>query len=147
MAPTRKTFVVKKEETDRRWHVVDVSGKTLGRAATAIAHLLRGKHKPTFTPHVDNGDFVIVINAAKVALTGKKLTDKLYYDHTLFPGGLKTRTAEQVLAKHPEDLVKRAVKGMLPKGPLGRRLFTKLKVYAEAEHPHEAQQPQVFQLP
>jgi large subunit ribosomal protein L13 len=147
MAPTRRTLLVKKEEADRKWHVVDVSGKTLGRAATAIAHLLRGKHKPTFTPHVDNGDFVIVINAHKVKLTGQKLTDKLYRDHSLFPGGLKTRTAEQMLAKHPEQLVKRAVKGMLPKGPLGRRLYTKLKVYAAAEHPHEAQQPTVFQLP
>ncbi|HEY3357882.1 MAG TPA: 50S ribosomal protein L13 [Polyangia bacterium] len=147
MAPTRRTFVVKKEEADRRWHVVDVSGKTLGRAATAIAHLLRGKHKPTFTPHVDNGDFVVVINAQKVKLSGKKLTDKLYYDHTLFPGGLKIKSAEQMLSKHPEALIKRAVKGMLPKGPLGRKLYTKLKVYAAAEHPHEAQQPQVFQLP
>jgi large subunit ribosomal protein L13 len=146
MAPTRKTFLVKKEEADRRWHVVDVTGKTLGRAATQIAHLLRGKHKPSFTPSVDNGDFVIVINADKVKLTGKKWTDKLYYDHTLFPGGLRIKSAEQLMAKHPEDLVKRAVKGMLPKGPLGRRLFTKLKVYAAAEHPHEAQMPQPFQL-
>jgi large subunit ribosomal protein L13 len=147
MEPNRKTFVVKKEEAERSWHVVDVSGKILGRAATAIAHLLRGKHKPTFTPHVDNGDFVVVVNADKVKLTGKKLKGKLYYDHSLFPGGLKTKTAGQMLAKHPEELVKRAVWGMLPKGPLGRKLYRKLKVYAAAEHPHEAQQPKVFVLP
>jgi len=147
MGLNRKTFVVKKAEAERNWHVVDVSGKTLGRAATAIAHLLRGKHKPTFTPHVDMGDFVVVINADKVKLTGRKLEGKLYYDHSLFPGGLKTKTAGQLLAKHPEELVKRAVRGMLPKGPLGRRLYSKLKVYAAAEHPHEAQQPKVFVLP
>ncbi len=146
MTRNRKTFSAKKGELERAWHVVDVDGKTLGRAATQIAQLLRGKHKPTFTPHVDMGDFVIVINAHKVRLTGKKMTDKLYYDHSLFPGGLKTKTAEQMLAKHPEELVKRAVWGMLPKGPLGRKLYRKLKVYAAAEHPHEAQQPQVFQV-
>ena len=146
MTHNRKSFSAKKGEIERAWHVVDVDGKTLGRAATQIAHLLRGKHKPTFTPHVDMGDFVIVINAQKVRLTGKKMTGKLYYDHTLFPGGLKTKTAEQLLAKHPEELVKRAVWGMLPKGPLGRKLYKKLKVYAAAEHPHEAQQPQVFQV-
>ena len=146
MTHNRKTYSAKKGEIERAWHVVDVDGKTLGRAATQIAQLLRGKHKPTFTPHVDMGDFVIVINAHKVRLTGRKMTDKLYYDHTLFPGGLKTKTAEQMLAKHPEELVKRAVWGMLPKGPLGRKLYRKLKVYAAAEHPHEAQQPQVFQV-
>ncbi|MBI5479107.1 MAG: 50S ribosomal protein L13 [Deltaproteobacteria bacterium] len=146
MTQNRKTYSAKKGEVERAWHVVDVDGKTLGRAATQIAQLLRGKHKPTFTPHVDMGDFVIVINAHKVRLTGKKLTDKLYRDHSLFPGGLKTKTAEQMLAKHPEELVKRAVWGMLPKGPLGRKLYRKLKVYAAAEHPHEAQQPQAFQV-
>ncbi len=146
MTRNRKTFSAKKGELERAWHVVDVDGKTLGRAATQIAQLLRGKHKPTFTPHLDMGDFVIVINAHKVRLTGKKMTDKLYYDHTLFPGGLKTKTAEQMLAKHPEELVKRAVWGMLPKGPLGRKLYKKLKVYAAAEHPHEAQLPQAFQV-
>ena len=146
MTQNRKTYSAKKGELERAWHVVDVDGKTLGRAATQIAQLLRGKHKPTFTPHVDMGDFVIVINAQKVRLTGKKMTGKLYQDHTLFPGGLKTKTAEQMLAKHPEELVKRAVWGMLPKGPLGRKLYRKLKVYATAEHPHEAQQPQVFQV-
>jgi large subunit ribosomal protein L13 len=146
MTQNRKTYSAKKGEIERAWHVVDVDGKTLGRAATQIAQLLRGKHKPTFTPHVDMGDFVIVINAHKVRLTGKKMTGKLYYDHTLFPGGLKTKTAEQMLAKRPEELVKRAVWGMLPKGPLGRKLYRKLKVYASAEHPHEAQLPQPFQV-
>ena len=144
MTQNRKTYSAKKGELERAWHVVDVDGKTLGRVATQIAHLLRGKHKPTFTPHVDMGDFVIVINAHKVRLTGRKMTGKLYHDHTLFPGGLKTKTAEQMLAKHPEELVKRAVWGMLPKGPLGRKLYRKLKVYAAAEHPHEAQVPQPF---
>jgi large subunit ribosomal protein L13 len=146
MTRNRKTYSAKKGEIERAWHVVDVDGKTLGRVATQIAQLLRGKHKPTYTPHVDMGDFVIVINAHKVRLTGKKMTGKLYYDHTLFPGGLKTKTAEQMLGKHPEELVKRAVWGMLPKGPLGRKLYKKLKVYATAEHPHEAQMPQAFQV-
>jgi len=146
MTQNRKTYSAKKGEIERAWHVVDVDGKTLGRAATQIAMLLRGKHKPTFTPHVDMGDFVIVINAHKVRLTGNKMTGKLYHDHTLFPGGLKTKTAEVLLAKHPEELVKRAVWGMLPKGPLGRKLYRKLKVYAAAEHPHEAQVPQPFQV-
>jgi large subunit ribosomal protein L13 len=146
MTQNRKTYSAKKGEVERLWHVVDVDGKTLGRAATHIAQLLRGKTKPTFTPHVDAGDFVVVINAHKVRLTGKKMTDKLYRDHTQFPGGLKTKTAEQMLSKHPEELVKRAVWGMLPKGPLGRKLYKKLKVYATAEHPHEAQQPQPFQV-
>jgi large subunit ribosomal protein L13 len=140
----RMTRSAKKGEIERQWRLVDVGGKTLGRVATQIATLLRGKHKPTFTPHVDMGDFVVVINAEKVRLTGKKLTDKLYRDHTLFPGGLKTKTAAEMLARHPEELVRRAVWGMLPKGPLGRKLYRKLKVYAGAEHPHEAQQPEAF---
>src|SRR5215813_8403342 len=116
----QKTKQLKKEEADeaRKWWVVDISGKTLGRAATKIAHVLRGKHKPTYTPHVDCGDFVIVVNAHKVSLTGKKWTDKIYYDHTLFPGGIVKTPAEKLLARHPEDLIKRAVWGMLPKGPL-----------------------------
>ncbi len=143
---SRRTYCAKKGEVERTWRVVDVSGKTLGRVATHIATLLRGKHKPTFTPHVDTGDFVVVINAEKVRLTGKKLTDKLYRDHTLFPGGLKTNSAEKMLAKHPEELVKRAVWGMLPKGPLGRKLYRKLKVYAGPEHPHEAQQPEADKI-
>jgi len=146
MKLNRKTYSAKKGEVERVWHIVDVEGKTLGRAATQIATLLRGKHKPVFTPHVDAGDFVIVINADKVRLTGRKWTDKMYYDHSLYPGGLKVKSAETMRAKHPEELVKRAVWGMLPKGPLGRKLFKKLKVYASPTHPHEAQTPRVFQL-
>ncbi len=126
---------------DRKWHVVDVAGLTLGRAATQIAHLLRGKHKPAFTAHVDSGDFVVVLNAAKVALTGNKLQGKLYYRHSLHPGGLTTFTAEQLLKRNPQELIERAVWGMLPKGPLGRRVYKKLKVYAGDKHPHVAQKP------
>ena len=126
---------------DRKWHVVDVGGLTLGRAATQIAHLLRGKHKPSYTPHVDSGDFVVVINAGKVALTGNKLQGKLYYRHSLYAGGLTTFTAEQLLKRNPQELVERAVWGMLPKGPLGRRIYKKLKVYAGDKHPHGAQKP------
>lgn len=148
MAKLQKTLQLKKEAADdqRKWYVVDVSGKTLGRAATAIAHVLRGKHKPQYTPHVDTGDFVIVVNADKVKLTGKKLTDKIYYDHTLFPGGIVRTPAEKLLIKHPEDLIKRAVWGMLPKGPLGRRIYKKLKVYASPNHDHAAQQPEPLTL-
>ena len=126
---------------EHAWFVADVGGKTLGRAATRIASVLRGKHRPTFTTHADAGDFVVVINAEKVVLTGNKWSDKVYRDHSLFPGGLKTKTASQLRDKHPTDLVKRAVWGMLPKGPLGRRIYKKLKVYAGTEHPHKAQQP------
>ena len=125
----------------RSWYIADVEGLTLGRAATKIADVLRGKHRPTFTAHADAGDFVVVINAAKVKLTGKKWSIKLYRDHSLFPGGLRTQTAEQLVKRHPTDLVERAVWGMLPKGPLGRRIYKELKVYAGAEHPHVAQQP------
>jgi large subunit ribosomal protein L13 len=128
------------------WFVADVQDKTLGRAATKIASVLRGKHRPTYTKHADAGDFVVVINADKVRLTGKKWSIKLYRDHTLFPGGLKTFTAEELLRRHPADLIKRAVWGMLPKGPLGRRLYKKLKVYAGSEHPHAAQQPKPLAL-
>ena len=135
-----------KGDFQHSWYVADVGGKTLGRAATKIADVLRGKHRPTFTAHADAGDFVVVINAHKVQLTGKKWQTKSYYDHTLFPGGLETRSAETLLAQHPEDLVKRAVWGMLPKGPLGRRIYKKLKVYAGTEHPHSAQQPKPLVL-
>jgi large subunit ribosomal protein L13 len=128
------------------WYIADVGGKTLGRAATKIASVLRGKHRPSFTTHADAGDFVVVINAEKVHLTGKKWTDKVYQDHSLFPGGLKTKSAAQLRDRHPTDLVKRAVWGMLPKGPLGRRIYKKLKVYAGAEHPHAAQQPKPLAL-
>jgi large subunit ribosomal protein L13 len=138
--PSRKTFVAK-EPFARSWYVADVAGLTLGRAATKIASVLRGKHRPTYTPHMDAGDFVVVINADKVSLTGTKWDTKEYVDHSLFPGGTKTQSAKQLLQRHPTDLVERAVWGMLPKGPLGRRLYKKLKVYAGTEHPHVAQQP------
>lgn len=140
----RKTFQVKKEDAQRGWFVVDVAGKVLGRAATQIAHVLRGKHKPQFTPHVDNGDFVVVINADKIQLTGNKLTDKFYYRHSNHPGGFREISAERLLQTKPEELVRFAVKGMLPRGPLGRKLFKKLKVYAKPEHPHAAQQPKTL---
>jgi large subunit ribosomal protein L13 len=148
MTQPKKTVLLTKEQAEeqRKWYVADVAGKTLGRAATAIAHVLRGKHKPTFTPHQDAGDYVIVINADKVKLTGKKLTDKLYYDHTLFPGGIKRTPAEEMLRTHPEELIKRAVWGMLPKGPLGRRIYKKLKVYAAPVHEHAAQQPETLSI-
>jgi len=139
-APSHRKTVAANKTVARSWYVADVSGKTLGRVATKIASVLRGKTKANFTPHVDTGDFVVVINAEKVRLSGKKWTDKLYYDHSLFPGGLRTLSAKQLLERHPTDLVKRAVWGMLPKGPLGRRVYKKLKVYAGAEHPHKAQQ-------
>jgi large subunit ribosomal protein L13 len=146
-APTHHhpTFVAKKGD-EKSWYVADVQGKILGRAATRIAAVLRGKHRATFTPHEDAGDFVVVINADKVRLTGNKMSGKLYYDHSLFPGGLRTNSAEQLLQRHPTDLVKRAVWGMLPKGPLGRRIYKKLKVYVGAEHPHGAQQPKALAL-
>jgi large subunit ribosomal protein L13 len=139
--PNQKTVLATPASVEHKWHVIDLAGLTLGRAATQIAHVLRGKHKPTFTPHVDTGDFVIVVNAHKVKLTGRKWETKLYRDHTLFPGGLTTRTAEQLLAHKPTELIRRAVRGMLPKGPLGRRIVKKLKIYAQAEHPHTAQMP------
>ena len=126
----------------KSWHVADVEGQTLGRAATKIASILRGKHRPTYTTHADAGDFVVVINAEKVKLTGNKWSGKVYHDHSLFPGGMRTQSAETLVKRHPTDLVKRAVWGMLPKGPLGRQIYKKLKVYAGANHPHAAQQPQ-----
>jgi len=145
-APTPRPTFQAKEPFARSWYVADVSGKTLGRAATRIADVLRGKHRPTFTTHMDAGDFVVVINAAKVRLTGKKWDDKKYYDHSLFPGGVREQSAKQLMQRHPTDLVERAVWGMLPKGPLGRRIYKKLKVYAGAEHPHIAQQPKPLAL-
>ncbi len=126
----------------RRWYVVDAQGKILGRMATEIARVLRGKHKPVFTPNVDAGDFVIVVNARGVKLSGKKLDKKVYYRHTEYPGGIRERTAAKMLAEKPEELVRLAVKGMLPKNRLSRKLVTKLKVYPNAEHPHDAQKPQ-----
>jgi large subunit ribosomal protein L13 len=138
--------MAKPGEVVRRWVVVDVSGKVLGRAATEIARLLRGKHRPTFTPHVDAGDFVVVVNADKVVLTGDKLDKKVYWRHTLFPGGERPTTARQMLDTKPEEAIKKAVKGMLPKNHLGRELLKKLKVYSGAEHPHTAQNPQPYAL-
>ncbi len=143
MAKTRSTTLLTSEAAlaDRKWHVVDVAGLTLGRAITTVATLIRGKHKPTFTPHVDSGDFVVVINASKVVLTGNKMEGKLYYKHTLFPGGIKSFTAEQLIARNPKEVIERAVWGMLPKGALGRKMIKKLKVYAGDKHPHAAQKP------
>jgi len=134
-------LTTKAAQSDRKWHVVDVAGMTLGRACTEIAHVLRGKHKPAYTPHVDSGDFVVVVNASKISLTGKKMQGKIYYQHSLFPGGMTTFTAEQLIARKPQELIERAVWGMLPKGALGRRIYKKLKVYAGDKHPHTAQKP------
>ena len=139
-----KTQSAKLEDVERKWFVVDAEGQVLGRLASNIASILRGKHKPIFTPHVDTGDFVVVINADKVKLTGRKETDKLYQHHTGWIGGLVTQTAAEIRKKAPEDLVKKAVKGMIPRGPLGRQVFTKLKVYAGGEHPHSAQKPETL---
>ncbi|MBK7536539.1 MAG: 50S ribosomal protein L13 [Myxococcales bacterium] len=145
---TQKSFWLSKEagEAQREWFVVDASGQTLGRLASRIALVLRGKHKPTYTPNVDMGDFVIVLNAGDVQLTGTKPDKKLYYHHTLFPGGLKTKLAKQVLATEPERAIREAVWGMLPKGPLGRRIIKKLKIYRGAQHEHTAQQPRVLEI-
>ena len=141
-----KTYQAKKEERDNQWYLVNAEGKVLGRLATGLAERLRGKHKPIFTPHVDNGDFLVVINAEKVVLTGKKLKDKKYYNYSGYPGGLKEVSAEKLLAKKPTELLKIAVKGMLPKTSLGRQMFKKLKVYAGSTHPHEAQKPAALDL-
>ena len=141
-----KTFSAKPHEVRREWLVVDAAGKTLGRLPTEIASRLRGKHKPEFTPHVDTGDYIVVINAEKVAVTGRKMTDKVYYHHTGHIGNLKSITLEKQLQKHPERVIQTAVKGMLPKNPLGRAMFRKLKVYAGEQHPHEAQQPRALDI-
>ena len=135
------TVSTKPAEVKREWFVVDAEGKTLGRLATEIAHRLRGKHKPEFTPHVDTGDYIVVVNAEKVHVTGKKATDKMYHRHTGYIGGLKSISFEDQIAQHPTRVIEAAVKGMLPKGPLGRAMYSKLKVYAGGAHPHAAQQP------
>ena len=140
------TFMQKKETVERKWYVVDAEGKTLGRLATRVATVLRGKHKPTYTPHVDCGDYVIVINADKVVLTGNKLNDKMYYNHSGFPGGLRERNAKTMIEKYPEEMVERAIKGMLPHNSLGRAMGKKLFVYAGAEHKHEAQKPETMEI-
>ena len=138
------TFMQKKETVDRKWYIVDAEGANLGRLATQVATILKGKHKVTYTPHVDCGDYVIVINASKINLTGKKLSDKMYYNHSRYAGGLRERTAGEMLEKYPEEMVERAVKGMLPKGPLGREMYTKLFVYAGPDHKHAAQKPEAL---
>ena len=137
-----RTFSPKPSDVQRAWHVIDAEGLVLGRLSTEVARLLRGKHKPIFAPHLDTGDHVIVVNADKVVLTSDKSAKKVYYRHTGYPGGLKQQTVAELLAKRPEEVVRRAVKGMLPKGPLGRKQLKKLKVYAGPDHPHTAQQPQ-----
>lgn len=141
-----KTFVAKPETVKRDWYVVDAEGKTLGRLASEIASRLRGKHKAEYTPHVDAGDYIIVINAEKVAVTGNKAKAKTYYRHTEFPGGLKSITFDKLIDHKPEMVIELAVKGMLPRGPLGRAMYRKLKVYAGAEHNHAAQQPKVLDI-
>ena len=141
-----KTFSAKPAEVRRDWFLVDADGKTLGRLATEIARRLRGKHKAEYTPHVDTGDYIVVVNAEKVRVTGAKTTDKMYHHHTGYPGGLKSISFEKLIDKAPERVIQRAVKGMLPRNPLGRAMFKKLKVYAGNEHPHAAQQPQVLNI-
>ena len=141
-----KSYIAKPHEVERKFYVVDVEGQTLGRAASQVATVLRGKHKPTYTPHVDCGDYVIVINADKIVLTGKKLDQKMLRHHTLYPGGLKEITYREALAKKPEFVFQEAVRRMMPKGKLGRAMTKKLKVYAGSEHGHEAQQPEVLEL-
>lgn len=142
----RTTFMAKGHEVERKWLVVDAEGQTLGRLASEVASILRGKNKPTFTPNVDTGDHVIIINADKIELTGNKLQDKIYYRHTQFSGGLKQRTALEMRTKYPTQMLELAIKGMLPKNSLGRQMFRKLHVYAGAEHQHAAQQPEAYEL-
>ena len=141
-----KTFSPKTSDLTREWWVVDATDLPLGRLASEVAQLIRGKHKPTFAPHVDAGDHVIVVNASKVAITSEKSLEKIYYRHSGFPGGLKEETFESLLSRRPEQVIERAVKGMLPKNKLGRKMASKLKVYAGPDHPHQAQQPQVREL-
>jgi len=141
-----KTYVAKKENVTRDWFVVDAEGKVLGRLASEIARRLRGKHKPVYTPHADAGDFVIVLNAGKLVLTGNKLTDKKYYHHSGYPGGIKETTAGKLLEERPEEVLRRAVRGMLPKNSLGRKMLTKLKIYTDSAHNHEAQCPKTLEI-
>lgn len=136
-----KSYMQKKETVERKWYVIDAEGKPLGRVASKAAHILRGKHKATYTPHIDCGDYVIIVNASKVLLTGNKLEDKKYYSHSQYQGGLRTRTAKEMIEKYPEEMVEKAVKGMLPKNRLGRAMYKKLFVYAGSEHKHMAQKP------
>ena len=139
-----KSYIAKPQEVERKWYVLDAEGKTLGRLASEAASILRGKKKPIYTPHVDTGDHVIIINAEKIEVTGKKRKEKIYKRHTGYPGGLKEITFEKLLARKPEEILRHAVKGMLPKGPLGREMAKKLKIYAGPEHKHEAQKPEIW---
>jgi large subunit ribosomal protein L13 len=142
----RTTYMAKPNEVERKWYVIDAEGKTLGRLASEAASLIRGKHKPEFTPHVDTGDFVVVINAEKIVLTGKKLQNKMYYRHSMYPGGLKVTSAADMIKNKPIRVLEQAIYGMLPKNRLGDKMKLKLKVYAGSEHPHQAQNPEVYEL-
>lgn len=142
----RTTYMANDANVERKWLVVDAEGQTLGRLASEVATILRGKHKPTFTPHVDTGDYVIIVNAEKIKLTGNKLNDKMYYSHSGYTGNLKSKTAGEMLEKNPEKMLELTIKGMLPKGPLGRKMAKKLHVYRGAEHNHQAQKPEVYEL-
>ena len=142
----QRSYSAKPTEVQRKWYVVDAEGKTLGRLATTVAATLRGKHKPTFTPHIDTGDFVVVVNADKVKVTGNKETQKVYYRHSNYPGGLKSETLKDMRERHPDRIIENAVKGMLPRNSLGKQQLTKLKIYAGAEHPHTAQNPVALEL-
>ena len=141
-----KSYMQKKETVERKWYVIDAEGKSLGRVATLAATYLRGKHKPTYTPHIDCGDNIIIINAEKVNLTGNKLNNKMYYNHSQYQGGLRERTAKEMIEKYPVEMVERAVKGMLPHNRLGRQMYKKLFVYTGSEHKHEAQKPEVLEV-
>lgn len=142
----RTTYMAKAETVERKWLVVDAEGQTIGRLASEVASILRGKHKPTYTPHVDTGDHVIIVNADKVHFTGNKLNNKKYYNHSGYPGGLRVRTADEMRTKYPRELLERTIKGMLPHNSLGRQMAKKLHVYAESTHPHEAQKPEAYEL-
>jgi large subunit ribosomal protein L13 len=143
---TTRTYTPRGADIERRWYLVDAEGRTLGRLATRIAHVLRGKHKPTYTPHLDMGDHIVVINAGKIRVTGNKAEQKVYYRHTGYPGGIRKTSFGQMMEKHPERILRTAVKGMLPNTPLGRRMFRKLRIYAAGEHGHEAQNPEALDL-
>ena len=141
-----KSYMQKKETVNRKWFVIDAEGQVLGRVAAKAAHILRGKHKATYTPHIDCGDYVIIINAEKAVLTGNKLEDKMYYNHSMYPGGLRVRSAKVMKEQYPVEMVERAVKGMLPHNRLGRQMYKKLFVYAGSEHPHAAQKPEAMEI-
>ena len=141
-----KTYIPKKEDITKKWYLVDAKGKILGRLATEIAKMLSGKNKPIYTPHLDTGDFVVVINAREIKVTGKKEEKKMYYNHSQYPGGLRKRVFKDLVEKRPEEIIERAVKGMLPKNKLGRKMLKKMKVYPEASHPHQAQNPEPISL-